>query len=93
MKISLHELLPHWVVCVIPFLKWIQEETGISTSGLQLGWTWVLWFRRAIEFASGQADDFYPGLPRAFFWSTANAQNSHNERPWSFWTEDDDFPF
>lgn len=91
MKNSISVSIPVWVCSVPSFFKWIEQDFGISTSGLQLGWSWVYWFKYMLAYAIGHYPQWQGYVPIAFWWSGTNAENSHNERPWALWTEDSSY--
>ena len=91
MKNSINGLLPVHVTSVISFLRWLDDDWGISTSGLRLAWTWVIWLRFMIGYAIGYYPYISPYYPSVFWWSATNAENSHNERPWALWTEESSY--
>lgn len=93
MKNSIRKLIPSWVTSVPSFLTWIQEDFGVSTSGLKLGWTWVFWFRFMLGYLIGQSAKDYVYLPRAFWWPQENVECSHNARPWAPVADYDEIPF
>lgn len=91
MKLSVNELLPSWVRDFYDFLMWLDADIGISTSGLRLAFSWIYWLRYVISYAMGQQSNWRGYFPVAFWWPITNAENSHNQRPWALWTEDNSF--
>lgn len=78
---------------LIHLFHWLDWENGIDTSGLMNALDWYYWLLWVVRATAENRKDLNTSFPVAWYWGQVNAENSHNERPWALWTEDESFPF